>query len=94
MSEVAAEPVVRDRYRFIAQSLELSASAQLRNMASIGGNLLQRTRCPYFRDRDFACNKGSANCPRQGSRLRWRTPVHHATGRRIRDLPIRTEMLI
>jgi xanthine dehydrogenase YagS FAD-binding subunit len=57
MSEVAAEPVVRDRYRFIAQSLELSASAQLRNMASIGGNLLQRTRCPYFRDRDFACNK-------------------------------------
>jgi xanthine dehydrogenase YagS FAD-binding subunit len=57
MSEVAAEPVVRDRYRFIAQSLELSASPQLRNMASIGGNLLQRTRCPYFRDRDFPCNK-------------------------------------
>ena len=57
MSEVAAEPVVRDRYRYIAQSLELSASAQLRNMASIGGNLLQRTRCPYFRDRDFPCNK-------------------------------------
>jgi xanthine dehydrogenase YagS FAD-binding subunit len=51
MSEVAAEPVVRDRYRFIAESLELSASPQLRSMASIGGNLLQRTRCPYFRER-------------------------------------------
>jgi xanthine dehydrogenase YagS FAD-binding subunit len=57
MSEVAADPVVRDRYQVIAQSLELSASAQLRNMATIGGNLLQRTRCPYFRDRDFRCNK-------------------------------------
>jgi xanthine dehydrogenase YagS FAD-binding subunit len=51
MSEVAAEPVVRDRYRFIAESLELSASPQLRSMASIGGNLLQRTRCPHFRER-------------------------------------------
>jgi xanthine dehydrogenase YagS FAD-binding subunit len=57
MSEMALEPAVRDGYRFIAESLELSASAQLRNMASIGGNLLQRTRCPYFRERDFRCNK-------------------------------------
>jgi xanthine dehydrogenase YagS FAD-binding subunit len=57
MSELAADPMVRARYRFIAESLELSASAQLRNMASIGGNLLQRTRCPYFRDHDFKCNK-------------------------------------
>ena len=57
MSELAAEPVVRERYRLIAQSLELSASPQLRNMATIGGNLLQRTRCPYFRERDFCCNK-------------------------------------
>ncbi len=57
MSEVAAEPAVRESYRFIAQGLELSASAQLRNMASIGGNLLQRTRCPYFRDAGFRCNK-------------------------------------
>jgi xanthine dehydrogenase YagS FAD-binding subunit len=41
----------------IAQALLASASPQLRNMASIGGNLLQRTRCAYFRDTTFACNK-------------------------------------
>ena len=42
----------------IAQSLELAASAQLRNMASLGGNVLQRTRCTYFRDVSYAaCNK-------------------------------------
>ena len=73
MSEVAAEPAVRDRYRFIAQSLELSASPQLRNMASIGGNLLQRTRCPYFRDRDFPCNKrrpGSGCAAQEGENRR------------------------
>ena len=73
MSDIAAESVVRDRYRFIAQSLELSASAQLRNMASIGGNLLQRTRCPYFRDRDFPCNKrrpGSGCAALQGENRR------------------------
>src|SRR6267378_4133206 len=57
MSEVAVEPIVREHYRFFAQSLELSASPQLRNMASVGGNLLQRTRCPYFRDEGFSCNK-------------------------------------
>jgi xanthine dehydrogenase YagS FAD-binding subunit len=57
MSEVAADPAVRESCQFIAQSLELSASAQLRNMASIGGNLLQRTRCPYFRNAGFRCNK-------------------------------------
>jgi len=73
MSELAAEPAVRDRYRFIAESLELSASAQLRNMASIGGNLLQRTRCPYFRERDFKCNKrtpGSGCAARDGENRR------------------------
>jgi xanthine dehydrogenase YagS FAD-binding subunit len=42
----------------IAQSLELAASQQIRNMASLGGNVLQRTRCPYFRDTSYgACNK-------------------------------------
>jgi xanthine dehydrogenase YagS FAD-binding subunit len=73
MSELAAEPAVRDCYRFIAESLELSASAQLRNMASIGGNLLQRTRCPYFRERDFRCNKrtpGSGCAARDGENRR------------------------
>jgi xanthine dehydrogenase YagS FAD-binding subunit len=57
MSDVAANPLVREHYPVIAQALELSASAQLRNMASIGGNLLQRTRCGYFRDVSTPCNK-------------------------------------
>ena len=49
----------------IAQALEASASPQVRNMGTIGGNLLQRTRCGYFRDTGFACNKRepASGCP-------------------------------
>jgi xanthine dehydrogenase YagS FAD-binding subunit len=58
MSTTAEHPLVRENYPVIAQSLELAASAQLRNMATLGGNVLQRTRCQYFRDPSWtACNK-------------------------------------
>jgi xanthine dehydrogenase YagS FAD-binding subunit len=58
MSDVAEHPAVVRDYPAIAQSLDLAASPQLRNMASLGGNVLQRTRCPYFRDTAWsACNK-------------------------------------
>ncbi|WP_017625499.1 FAD binding domain-containing protein [Nocardiopsis chromatogenes] len=57
MSDVAAHPVVRERYPVLAQALEKGASPQLRNMATIGGNLMQRVRCAYFRDGGAACNK-------------------------------------
>ncbi|TMR90467.1 FAD binding domain-containing protein [Nonomuraea basaltis] len=57
MSDVAAHPRVRTAYPVVSQALELSASAQLRNMATIGGNILQRTRCTYFRDVTAPCNK-------------------------------------
>ncbi|MGP3962447.1 FAD binding domain-containing protein [Nonomuraea sp. 3N208] len=57
MAEAAAHPKVRALYPIISQALELSASAQLRNMATIGGNIMQRTRCTYFRDVTAACNK-------------------------------------
>ncbi|MFC9678235.1 FAD binding domain-containing protein [Streptomyces sp. NPDC056948] len=57
MSEAAAHPKVRALYPVISEALELSASAQLRNMASIGGNIMQRTRCTYFRDVTADCNK-------------------------------------
>ena len=58
MSQVADDPVVNRDYPVIAQTLQLAASAQLRNMASLGGNVLQRTRCTYFRNTDYAqCNK-------------------------------------
>ncbi|SNT26306.1 xanthine dehydrogenase YagS FAD-binding subunit [Asanoa hainanensis] len=58
MEELAADPTVRDRLPFVREALLLGASTQLRNMATIGGNLLQRTRCRYFRDPEVgACNK-------------------------------------
>ncbi|GAB2958765.1 xanthine dehydrogenase family protein subunit M [Streptomyces pseudoechinosporeus] len=57
MAETAAHPKVRSLYPVISQALELSASAQLRNMATIGGNIMQRTRCTYFRDVSADCNK-------------------------------------
>ncbi|SFI14847.1 FAD binding domain-containing protein [Albimonas pacifica] len=58
MAAAADHPDVRERAPVIAQSLSLAASAQLRNMATLGGNVLQRTRCAYFRDPSWAaCNK-------------------------------------
>ena len=58
MSEAAAHPDIKRDYPVIAQSLALAASAQIRNMASLAGNVLQRTRCQYFRDPSWAsCNK-------------------------------------
>ena len=57
MSDVARAPGVRERFPVIAQALLLGASAQLRNMASMGGNLCQRVRCSYFRDTAAPCNK-------------------------------------
>ena len=57
MSDVAWEPRVKERYPVLSQALLLAASGQIRNMASMGGNLLQRTRCPYFRDTATPCNK-------------------------------------
>ena len=57
MSDAADHPEVRANYPVIADALLASASPQIRNMATIGGNLLQRTRCVYFRDHGTACNK-------------------------------------
>lgn len=58
MASVAKDAAVKREFPALAQALEKSASQQIRNMASMGGNLLQRTRCPYFRaDVPLACNK-------------------------------------
>jgi xanthine dehydrogenase YagS FAD-binding subunit len=74
MSDAAAHAAVRRAYPAIAEALELSASPQLRNMASMGGNLLQRTRCPYFRaETELPCNKrrpGTGCAAREGEN-RW-----------------------
>ncbi|MEE1800741.1 xanthine dehydrogenase family protein subunit M [Streptomyces sp. JV176] len=69
MAEAAAHTKVRTTYPVVSQALELSASAQLRNMATIGGNIMQRTRCTYFRDVTATCNKrepGSGCAAREG----------------------------
>src|ERR1700733_6497462 len=65
MSDVAAHPEVVARWPVLSQALLASASPQVRNMATMGGNLLQRTRCGYFRDTGFACNKRAPGpgCP-------------------------------
>ncbi|MFJ5806245.1 FAD binding domain-containing protein [Streptomyces sp. NPDC093093] len=56
-SDLAAHPLVRSRYPALSQALLAGASGQLRNVATTGGNLLQRTRCPYFQDVSKPCNK-------------------------------------
>ncbi|GAA1739356.1 xanthine dehydrogenase family protein subunit M [Nonomuraea bangladeshensis] len=56
-SALAADRRVAARFPMLSQAILAGASAQLRNMATVGGNLLQRTRCPYFYDRESACNK-------------------------------------
>ncbi|MEU9233687.1 FAD binding domain-containing protein [Streptomyces subrutilus] len=64
-SDLAAHPEVRRRYPALAQAVLAGASGQLRNMATLGGNLLQRTRCGYFTDVTQPCNKRSpgTGCP-------------------------------
>jgi xanthine dehydrogenase YagS FAD-binding subunit len=65
MSAVGEHPLLVQQFPAVSQSLLLAASPQLRNMASIGGNILQRTRCGYFRDPAFPCNKRvpGSGCP-------------------------------
>ena len=57
MSAVADHPEIKRRHPILSEALWRGASQQLRNMASLGGNVLQRTRCAYFRDPQYPCNK-------------------------------------
>ncbi|MGH3311196.1 MAG: FAD binding domain-containing protein [Streptomyces sp.] len=74
-SDLAAHPLVRQRYPVLSQALLAGASGQLRNAATTGGNLLQRTRCGYFQDVTTPCNKREpgAGCAAIGGWTR-----HHA----------------
>ena len=74
MAEVAAHPAVVEQFPVISEALLNSASPQVRNQATIGGNLLQRSRCPYFRDVGYAgCNKRApgSGCAAIGGENRW-----------------------
>jgi xanthine dehydrogenase YagS FAD-binding subunit len=64
-SDLANDATVQEQYSVLSQALLQGASAQIRNMATVGGNLLQRTRCVYFRDTAMACNKREpgSGCP-------------------------------
>ena len=56
-SQLAWHPVVRDRYPVLSEAILSGATTQLRNMATVAGNIMQRTRCPYFRDVHASCNR-------------------------------------
>jgi CO/xanthine dehydrogenase FAD-binding subunit len=114
-SDVAEHPLIRSRYPMLSEALLSGASPQLRNMATVGGNLLQRTRCPYFRDVSVNADvpdidvimideddphvndvgaKGIGEIGIVGAGAAIANAVYHATGRRIRDLPITLEKLL
>jgi xanthine dehydrogenase YagS FAD-binding subunit len=67
LSDVAEDPYVRTYFPMLCHALRETASPQVRNLATIGGNLLQRTRCLYFRDKASPCNKRvpGSGCPAQ-----------------------------
>ena len=74
MADVAAHAAVGEQFPVISQALLESASPQVRNQATMGGNLLQRTRCPYFRDVGYAvCNRRApgSGCSAIGGENRW-----------------------
>jgi xanthine dehydrogenase YagS FAD-binding subunit len=74
MGEVAAHRTLVEQFPVVSESLLNSASPQVRNQATIGGNVLQRTRCPYFRDVGYAaCNKRApgSGCAAIGGETRW-----------------------
>jgi xanthine dehydrogenase YagS FAD-binding subunit len=72
-TDVAYHPEIERRYPLLAQAILAGASPQLRNMASVGGNLMQRTRCAYFYDTATACNKRTpgAGCSAIGGFTRY-----------------------
>src|SRR5215475_278115 len=56
-SQLAWHPVIRDRFPVLSEALLSGATTQIRNMATVAGNIMQRTRCVYFRDVQAACNR-------------------------------------
>ena len=76
-TDLAADPRVRRDYGLLSRALVAGANGQLRNMATTGGNLLQRTRCPYFYDTNMPCNKRvpGSGCSAQGGYSRMHAVV-------------------
>jgi xanthine dehydrogenase YagS FAD-binding subunit len=81
-SDLGAHPLVRRRYPMLARAVLSGASGQIRNMATVGGNLLQRTRCPYFQDVTMPCNKRrpGSGCPAVGGEHENQAILGHSAG--------------
>lgn len=79
-ADVAADPRVRARFPVLAKALLSGASPQLRNLATVGGNLLQRTRCAYFTDVTLPCNKRvpGSGCPARAGHHRNHAILGHS----------------
>src|SRR3954452_15680319 len=79
-SDLAVHPAVRERYPVLSQALLAGASGQLRNLATIGRNLLQRTRCSYFQDVTKPCNKRrpGSGCPARAGEHRNLAVLGHS----------------
>jgi CO/xanthine dehydrogenase FAD-binding subunit len=90
-SDLAYHPQIEARYPLLGDAILAGASQQLRNMASTGGNLLQRTRCFYFYD---STPQGVGEIGIVGTAAAIANAVYHATGKRIRDLPITLDKLM
>ncbi|MGP4017788.1 FAD binding domain-containing protein [Saccharopolyspora sp. 5N708] len=78
-SHVAAHPIVRERYPVVSQALLSGASGQLRNMATIGGNLLQRTRCLYFYDGESPTPSSTSECRRRTCRTQSKRKLSNSS---------------
>ncbi|AWS44702.1 xanthine dehydrogenase family protein subunit M [Streptosporangium sp. 'caverna'] len=81
-SDLACDPLVRLRHPMLAESVLAGASGQIRNMATVGGNLLQRTRCSYFQDISKPCNKRQpgSGCPAREGDHRNLAIIGHSSG--------------
>jgi xanthine dehydrogenase YagS FAD-binding subunit len=93
LQEVADHPAVRQRFAVVAEALDATASPMVRHMATIGGNLLQRTRCLYFRDTTSPCNKRvpGSGCPAQEGENRINAILggsEHCIAVQPSDLPV------
>ncbi|OBK27694.1 molybdopterin dehydrogenase [Mycobacterium asiaticum] len=97
-SDLAAHPLVRTRYPALSRALLSGASGQLRNLATTGGNLLQRTRCPYFQDVTTPCNKRTpgSGCSAIGGYVRYHAILgasQHCVATHPSDMAVAMTML-
>jgi len=78
LSELATHPAIRDKYTALADSAGHAATPQIRNMATLGGNVMQRSRCWYFRSEEFHCRrKGGSVCYAQEGENQYHAIMHN-----------------